>query len=369
MSEAVITRGGIGGDNVSNETKQMIGLDNSATLDDVIDLLYRRDPDMATVIVTVRTPTGKIVPNATVKFTPVQGSILNYQCNEEGQCTFKTNAGQGNFIETSYSNDYVDSYAKPLNNIPLIIGNIYQLNLFRAPVESVNINSNKNIKFSEYVNSVDVHCFGAGAGGGTAYNHTAIESSYANCRYIVTNEEKSSTNFLFKNFIFYTVRYGGNGGNGYYNKKTIYPSSNTNYNCFVGKGGNSTESRIYVGYSNGSITRDNSYHWCNFSLSSCTQNFTMGPGFAGGSTSFGGILSATGGGNPGTSATSSANGTSGTGGFGAKGGDGGVLHLNNDGGIYYSKSNSSQYLYINGIWATGGYGQDGYIILNNFTYK
>lgn len=362
MGEAVITRGGIGGGNigVSNETKNSLGLNNNATMDDIISTLAFKDPSMASVIVTVKSPVGTPIPNATVKMTPVEGAVLEYKCNNQGQCLFKTNAGQYNIQETN-ANGYIDIIPAALNNQPAVVGQVYQIDLTREGMTSVNLNKNQNIKFSSDIESVDVFVSGSGGGGGSGYVNVYGANRYAIAFY--ANDTTSYADIVDWTGI--NRYYGASGGAGYTNSlKSFKPDINRNYNIAIYPGGSG-------GLNLGKSTQGSSakgWAYSNIKYRFAPTSSPLGSnGDSGGSVMFDNVLSATGG----------------KGGIAAKeqgsssvGGDGYTGNGASGGSYGYGKINLNCFVYeywancIATSWCSGGSsGSSGYVILNNFTYK
>lgn len=349
MAEAIIGRSGVAlssGGGVSNETKKSLGLDNNATLDDVINTIVAKDPTMATMIVTIKNPDGTIPPESTkIKMVPVSGSTFEYSTNSVGQCLFKTNSGQCNFVETG-NVPYIDLTQNSINNYAAVIGEVYHIDLVRKTKigESVNLNLNQNVIFSSACKSVDIHCYGAGGGGGTGWAGTY---SFALVNGVL-NRALSG-------------KYGGRGGSGYYNKKVLNPEYNMNYPICIGDGG------IGGWMKNGRNTNTMNTNW-SIKIESSGNGYN---GFTGGTTSFSNIVYAiggSGGGNAYEIATMGGipEGYAGTDGKGGNGGAGGA-----GGGWGYKYVGPASVGYGNAFtYGDQGYkGSNGYIILNNFTYK
>lgn len=352
MAEAIIGRSGVAlssGGGVSNETKKSLGLDNNATLDDVINTIVAKDTTMATMIVTIKNPDGTIPSESTkIKMVPVSGSTLEYSTNSVGQCLFKTNSGQCNFIETG-DIPYIDLLPNSINGYEAVIGGVYHIDLIRkirGIDESINLNSNQNIMFSNSCKSVDACCYGSGGGGGTGWCSSVIVTVYQN------GDIKRGE---------YSGHCGGTGGNGYYNSKTILIEVNRNYNIFIGSGGNGGAqkdgTKSYVrGYS---------------TMASKSQSMAVaesGDGYngnTGGTVSFDNEIYAIGGGG-GIKASSSGNGANGSGGNAMPGGSGGD-YMATASKVLGSTSGGTAQAYT--IGSPGRSGSNGYIILNNFTYK
>lgn len=350
MAEAIIGRSGVAlssGGGVSNETKKSLGLDNNATLDDVINTIVAKDPTMATMIVTIKNPDGTIPPESTkIKMVPVSGSTLEYSTNSVGQCLFKTNSGQCNFVETG-DVPYIDLAQNSINNYAAVVGEVYHIDLVRKTKigQSINLNSNRNIMFSSACKSVDIHCYGSGGGGGggSSLAYTTWTSGTSG-----PNSQPSGG-------------YGGSGGRGYYNNfklSDIKPYSN--YNIFIGDGGYGGSGGSSSGSSNISISGSS---WDRVYVPASGSG---GSGGSGGIVSFSDLVSARGGSGGGGSSSGST-GSAGSGGNGASGGSGGgygayLIEGSYEDGRYYD-------VRVVGYGSAGGKGSNGYIILNNFAYK
>lgn len=352
MAEAIIGRSGIAlssGGGVSNETKKSLGLDNNATLDDVINTIIAKDPTMATMIITVKNPDGSIANETTnVKMVPVSGSTLEYSTNSVGQCLFKTNSGQCNFVETGKV-PYIDLLPNSINEYEAVIGGVYHIDLIRktrGATESLNLNSNQNIMFSNACKSVDAHCYGSGGGGGTGWSSSVIVTVYQN-----GDNVKGSRHGY----------YGGKGGNGYFNNKTILIEGYRNYNIFIGCGGDGGAqkegAKSYVRNYTGMASKATS-----MTVAESGDGYN---GNTGGIVSFDNEIYASGG-SGGVKASSSSNGASGSGGNAMSGGSGGS-HSVSVSKVIGSTAGGTVQGYTIGY--AGGKGSNGYIILNNFTYK
>ena len=352
MGEAVITRGGLGGGNVdiSNDTKQLLGLNNNSTLDDCLSIIARKDPNMATMTVTVINPDGTPAMGTSVRMVPVSGVNLEYVTNSKGQVLFKSNAGQVNFVEMNNNIPFIDLEANSINNYAAVVGEVYRLNLVRkGKTSSVKISKNQNVIFSGAINSVDVHCYGSGGGGGGGFSHGGMVWVYE------SNGIISSAPGGY---------YGGAGGSGYYNKKTINPTPFLNYDIKIYNGGS--------GGAGGSMSTTNFYmveQTGVYGRNVADSGYGMN-GSSGGTVLFSNIISATGG-SGGNGSRGSTNGVGGSGGNGGSGGAGGGY----SNGYIYDRTYDSRdkewcydgYLYVKG--KGGSQGSSGYVILNNFTYK
>lgn len=360
MGEAVITRGGFGGGNmgVSNETKNSLGLNNNATMDDIISTLAFKDPSMASVIVTVKSPIGTPIPNATVKMTPIEGPVLEYKCNNQGQCLFKTNVGQYNIQETN-ADGYIDITPAVLNNQPAVVGQVYQIDLIREGRESINLNKNQNVKFSSDIKSVDVFVSGSGGGGGSGYVNVYGANSDAIAFY-------ADDNTSYADIVDWTgiYKYSGiSGGAGYTNSmKSFKPDINREYKVAIYPGGSGGLNR--GNSAKGSSAKGWAYENTKYRFAPVSSPLGSN-GNSGGSVMFDNVLSATGGGG-GIAATAkgSASGSV-PGGNGASGGSYGYGIIDLNCFVYSYWANC-----IATSWCGGGSsGRSGYVVLNNFIYK
>lgn len=351
MGEAVITRGGIGGGNVdiSNDTKQLLGLSNNATLDDCLSTIASKDPNMATMTVTVIDPDGTPIIGTHVRMVPVSGVNLEYVTNSKGQVLFKSNAGQVNFVELNNNIPFIDLEANSINNYAAVVGEVYRLNLVRKGKAGVKISANQNVIFSGAINSVDVHCYGSGGGGGGGYSNGGTVWIYTE-----TGRVTSAPGGY----------YGGTGGSGYYNKKTINPTPFLNYDIKIYNGGSggaggsmsSTDLQTMI-FQQGQASR-------NVANSGYGMN-----GSSGGTVLFSNIISAAGG--NGGNGSRGSTGDRGNGGNGGSGGAGGGYtngYIYNKVWLDYKEEwGLNGYVYVKGM--DGSQGSSGYVILNNFTYK
>lgn len=262
MAEALITRLG-DGDSVSNSTKQSLGLDNNATLDDVLMMLSLRDSNFATILVSVKDDYGNPVVGANVQMQELSGGLINYTTNESGQCIFKTNSGSANIVEL---HNFVDILNNQVQKVDCPVGSVSSVNINRVRRnngEYVSITSNRNIVFSNSLNNVEVTCVGAGGIAGLPYCDLGV--------YVRRSGWSLNTNV--QNFT-------GWGGNGYSNKSIVTIEGGKEYQCIIGRTG-----------SNLSISGSDTAKWGR--TASFDHEGTIGA--TGGTTSFGGILSAAGG--------------------------------------------------------------------------
>ena len=346
MSEALLSRlGGLGGDgDISNETKQSLGLSNNATLDDVISMLALRSEDQCTIVCNLINPDNTPIVGGKIQMKDASDNILNYTTDNKGQCIFKTNSGQATISDVEFPN-YFD-LVKP-NDVVVdsVVGTVKSVNLkreyrFTPSNNTIKITSNQNIIFSNFLNTVD--CMVSGAGGGSS----AI-NGYMNVWTYTTGSYRYKPQGRVQASGVNNYRNGGNGG---INTKTINVVPNINYRCIIGRSGTSGSNSGYLwedpiedgGYSNRVIRLDIT-------------------GSSGGSTSFNSEISATGGG--GASLTSAGISY----GAGARGGVSGSLSGSVAGTIYDDEW---------AVWnvnfrysGSGAAGNSGYIWLNNFRYK
>lgn len=356
MAEAVITRGGIGGGSadISNETKEYLGLNNNASLDDVIQTIAAKDPNMATLIVSVRNPDGSIpTDTAKIQMTPVSGSVLTYNTNESGACMFKTNAGQCNLSEVS-DIPYIDlKCSSPINNFPAVIGSVYRINMVRKSSESVRVTTNKNIVFSGALKSADIYIQGGCGGGGTGWYGGYSGYLGAGVAFTTDRDDNYEYNHTGAGYN------GGYGGGGYKNNiKGYIVEPLKNYEIIVGAGG-----------AGGPTIKGKYYNWTwekgSAKWGSIPSISTTGSsGSSGGTTRFSNLISAIGG-SGGYYASSSENGSNGTG--DGLGGIGGGHHHDLD---WETATNTEKYHgRAVGIGEAGGAGQTGFVIINNFIFK
>lgn len=358
MAEAVITRGGIGGGStdISNDTKQSLGLNNNASLDDVIQVIAIKDPSVATILVTVQDADGSPLAGQNVQM--VTNTSLIYTSNELGQCKFKTNYGSAT-IKDLGPNPYIDMQLAEDKTVDAIIGDIYKVTLKRRTFGNgynKAITSNQNIMFSKYINTIDIKLSGAGGGGGTGflsdfkflYNYYGIETKKAN------------------------GHNGGAGGNGYINYKNGFtPEANKNYSINIGVG-SAPWSNKYMNEDCGDDSSDRKNRTHSWSRDGVNLGW-LHNGSTGGTTFFSDILSAIGG-HGGTFGSYSSDGTKGSGYTGQAisiGGDGGYYGIT--GSIWGAGGDEYNGWKIRGYcnaYATGGSaGTSGVCYLNNFKYK
>lgn len=368
MAEAVITRGGVGGGSadISNETKASLGLPNSATLDDVITSLSLKDPNFATITVTALDVDGSPIVGTNITMSPKGGTSLTYQTNGEGKCLFKTNIGQCDFTEQNPG--YVDIIPGNVRGAATVQGSVMQIKLQRKKLNSdytMSYFSNGSIKFSNFLNTVDVLCEGAGGGGGGGFLYS-IWGTVPD-----TGGSGSISEFNGSS--------GGRGGNGYKNFKSVSIEPNRNYVIRIGSGGSGgSASSPISGF-------DTSYgHRGSAQLADSTTSKKAGDGSSGGTSTFDNILSASGGGGGGGGYLSDDGdggrnyvyGSSGTSGNGTRSGGSGGYYIGSSsasGTVNASKSDGWEYNWVDIRYSAsaraGGAGSGGLIQLSNFKYK
>ena len=326
MGEALISRAGGGEGEISNETKASLGLPNNATLDDVIQMLQLKDENYGTIVVTLLDADNSPIAGSYIQMKDTSGGILNYVTNNVGKCLFKTQAGQATFNDANFPG-YIDM--KPTNNVTVDcpVGGVYMATLKREIYGngySKQITSNQNIKFSKFINSINVNISGGGGGGSTP------SISYTGNARSLRIESVDSGCF-------------GYAGNGYINQAIINPVPDTIYSINIGRGGSSTSEHYHEVYA------EYGFH-----------DAVMGTkGKAGSTSKFGGILSANGGEggkNKPYQTTPVDNSRPGTG-TGATGGQGSVSISESR---YSDRVNITEY---------GSSGQNGWCYINNFQYK
>ena len=333
MAEALISRLGGDGADISNETKQSLGLSNNASLDDVLLMLSLRDSNYATILVSVKDDYGKPVSGANVQMQELGGNTISYTTNEAGQCLFKTNAGSANVVEV---HNFVDILNGQSIKVDCPVGSVSSVNLNRVRRnnrEMVTIGSNRNIVFSNSLNNVEVTCVGAGGIAGLPYCDIGV--------YVRRSGWSLNTNIQ---------RFTGGGGNGYANTRTISVNYGQQYQCIVGKTGQNKQ-----------ITGSDWAKWGR----TASFDYAGTTGISGGTTSFGGVISAVGG------SGGQANGVNGTGagsvaisGYGA--GSNSARVSISSGGQNASNESSCMYFYV---YANNTSTGNGLIRLSNFNYK
>lgn len=340
MAEAVISRSSSGGgDSVSNETKQSLGLSNNATLDDVIKILQLKDDKYGTILVTVLNPDNSPVVNSQVQMKDKDGSLLNYTTNAQGKCLFKTQSGQATFSDLGYGSGYFDLKKPNDIKVDCPVGSVSSITLQRnrnfVNGQNIKITSNQTIKFSSMAKSADVEVSGAGGASATS---RMTANMYAT----------RSGSWSIGNINAYEP--GGAGGNGHTNKTSLNDiKPNSEYKCIIGlsRGG-------AIGWS-----YDNYEGWFGDDGTSNRGIYFWNAvgGNTGESSSFGGIISAAGGLGGKCNTTSRSYG--GNGALGAT--DSRTIHI--------SMTNLNWDGYKAKGWTTTTTGSAGYIWLNNFQYR
>lgn len=268
MSEAVITRGGLGGGSVSlnDSTYQQLGLNNKSSFDDVILALAYKSNDYASIFVTVLNPDGKPVPNASVRMIDTGGVNINYTTDKEGKCIFKTNAGSANIIDEHGFYDLWCNQEKvdcPVGFTKFIT---LQRNTYGNGHNFPIIATSQSIKISNFTNVADITVLGAGGSGGYSAFHT--QSTY-------DNAYSHSIN----------LSGGGAGNRGILTTSNAFNISNQTIPITIG---------VAQSLSYGDSDTENSYY---AGRGTAVASFTppAGYGVTGGTTAFGSFLSAAGG--------------------------------------------------------------------------
>ncbi len=366
MAEAVITRGGIGGGSadISNETKQSLGLNNNASLDDVISTLSLKDPNFATITVTALDVDGSPIVGTNITMSPKGGTSLTYQTNGEGKCLFKTNIGQCDFTEQNPG--YVDIIPGNVRGAATVQGSVMQIKLQRQKLNSnstISYFSNTSIKFSNFLNTVDVLCEGAGGGGGGGFLYSIYGS--------VPGSGGSGSVSEF------TGSSGGSGGKGYKNIKSVSVEPNRSYVIRIGSGGSGGYGTSIAGSRTSYAKRDSA------GFADTTTSKKAGDGSSGGTSTFDSILSSSGGGGGGGGYLSGNSddgyncigGSSGTSGNGTRsGGSGGYyVETSSASGTVNTSKTGWEYNWVDVRYSAsaraGGAGSGGLIQLSNFKYK
>ena len=359
MAEAIISRssGGTQDGGISNETKLSLGLPNNATIDDVIEMLSLKDENYGTIVVSLLNPDNTPIVGSTIQMVDAGGGILNYTSNNQGKCLFKTQAGQATFNDYSYPG-YIDLIRPSNITVDCPVGSVSSIKLqrtIRGNGYKVQITSNQNVKFSNFIDSVNVHL--SGGGGGSARPHGRCNTIfYANMMY-------RTMSFVINNNI-----YGGPGGNAYDNYSIINPTADTNYQVNIGAGGYANSLGLSSA-SNYRLGSAGSQLWVNdlgtnrFSITESNMNsWFFQNGSSGGTSRFGSILSAIGGaGGAWNSLTKPSGGT------GSLGGANGILSMT----FFGIKNCDGTLRATNGYtaWSNQYPGTTGFCWINDFKYK
>lgn len=360
MGEALISRAGGEGGNIeiSNETKEILGVDNNASLDDCLQSLGLKDPNYATIIVTLKDVDGTPIPDARINMRT--NTTISYTTNAIGQCLFKTNYGSATFSDATNSG-YYDLLQANSVTVDCVVGSIYRAELQRRTRGNgfnAKITSNQNLKFSKFLNTINVTCVG-GSGSGSSISHTFNTTDRDYGRGVV--DIRSGDNNIDYTISKYTQTVLNNpcrGEGGHVNSSVISITPDTNYQCIIGKGGSSSNKHQYI-YERGTLVSGfDSYYRIWFD--NCQTNSFNG--VSGGTTSFGGVLSALGG-SGGVAGSANKPNYGGTiGGYNA------YSYFNTSAHNFYTYGSSSIRVYHDYNTATGA-GNNGYIWLNNFQYK
>ena len=358
MAEAIISRQASGGGDVeiSNETKAAIGVSNDATLDECLQFLSLKDENYATIVCTLKDPDDSVVSNGSIKMEDVSGAVLTYTTDSAGQCIFKTNAGSANFYEPEKV--YFDLTNGAKVTVDAVIGSVKRIDIQRSTHgNGYNnaITSNQNIKFSRFINTVNICIAGGGGGSGGGWSY-AQTGRYTDSGFNIPQNKYS----------------GGTGGNGevkYYNSFT--PTANTLYSINIGAGGTVTNKTNKTSTYNSDYRDDGDYRgaW----LNTLSNSIIPVNGSTGGTSKFGSIISANGGAGGGAALNTGVNGTNasiyavnvlnGSSGRGGKAGIGNVKGTT-------TTVNKGNYAMWYATATSNGYaGNSGICWVNNFRYK
>ena len=270
MSEAIISRSmnSTVELNVSNETKQLMGLKDTATLDDCIQTLGYRDSNYATIVVQILDYDGTPVQDGVVKMTDAAGINYSYNCNSLGKTLFKTNAGKANFVNDE---PYLDIISET-KAADCVVGSVTYLTFnrnYRSYSESVMLPTG-NYQFSNRINNFWAYVVGGGGSSSTYH----VRNCGIGFRKDGSWWKQSGE----------TVSGGYNGGNGYANSALVNHVNGTVYQSILGSGGSSPSTS---NSKSGSTKRTTS------SINGVTLSLQNGR--SGGTSSFGGLISAAGG--------------------------------------------------------------------------
>lgn len=313
MGEAIITRagGGSGGSSGGGE--------------------FSPDPSLCKILVTLTNPDGSAVDNGKVKYVDSAGKVSVYSTNAKGKCLVTTNQASGYLYNDE---ELIDINSQNIS-LSTPLGEVIKQNMNRVLQTSdfqYTITANKNIKFSSLINNVTAHIVGGGGGAGCGGGYarytinTASGRTWQNSCYVTGNECA--------------------GGNGYNNSKLISIDSTKEYQAIIGSGG-------FGGSNSGS--RSGTATTTEYGR--CTAQCGGTIGGSGGTTSFGGVISAVGG----TGSNGESNGTGASTPYISAGEAGASSWASG------SCTASEQWTCTVRVSSAGG--QAGKIILNNFKYK
>ena len=274
MAEAVISRASVAGikGGISNDTKQVIGLNNSATLDDCIQAIIYKDSEYATITVSVINPDGTPASDAQVRMIDVAGAEYSYNCNAAGKTIFKTNAGKANFVNDEPYADII-SETKSVDAAVGTVASITFTRNFHNYSDKVVLPTG-NYQFSNRINNFQAYVVGGGGSSSTMYVKNAGIGFRGNGSWWTTAGHTTSN--------------GYNGGNGYANTIFINHVNGTVYQSILGSGGSApSASDSNSGSVSGNTSSDTAH------LYGMTAGIVNGS--SGGTSSFGGLISAIGG--------------------------------------------------------------------------
>ena len=170
MGEAIIGRYGGGDCDISNETKQSLGLGNDASLDDILQLLSLKDSNYATVVCYLKDTDGLPIPDAKIRISD-KGSV-DYTTGTDGKIIYKTNSSQIIIGDPNNPSHYGIVAANSIT-IDTVVGTVYNVELVkRKQTDPIKFSSNANIKFGRTVKSVDVEI--RGGAGQAGYSHIVL---------------------------------------------------------------------------------------------------------------------------------------------------------------------------------------------------
>ena len=342
MAEAIISRatGTAGSSELSAETKELLGLPEDADINDAFQSLAYKDDEYATVMIEVYNPDGTPAPDARIRMADSGGTNVTYSVNSDGKCIFKTKEASATFYNDE---EYIDINSSN-QTVDTVIGTVKSVIFNRSIYDNsytVNITSNQNIKFSNYLNTLDAMCVGGSGGSGSGYYKADYLLPLSGG---AINLNASATNYNSR-----WIPCDYYSGNGYYNKQTVSITGNTNYQCIIGAGGiggrSSASGQAWIG--------DDAQAASGWGIRCSAPRVT---GNTGGTTSFGGIISAAGGGGSNENVT---------------GAGGNINYTSRVKGGTKKASVTYTNAYHGRIYAyANGYdGYSGFVLLSNFVYK
>ena len=190
MAEAIFAKYGGGSSipaelKISDYTKFALGLNTNATLDDCLRKINSIDVNTGLAIITLKDVDGAPLGDHNIRITDAGGLNVVYTTDGTGQCSFKTINGVANFYDESNLGWFDLVHQNALNvNIP--IGSVQQITLQRQKKynngDTISLSSSQYCNFSKFADKTDVEI--KSGDGGIGFSGLSIRlAGYVNMTY------------------------------------------------------------------------------------------------------------------------------------------------------------------------------------------